>query len=256
MVLVCRKLTPSFEFALISMRANRIPHNILNYSWMIQSIIADGSGIVSIMVVARYMGLREMICYSNVWFIITTAFFINDVWYDTIYKHVNVSAAVGTDEAYYTAGSYVKIGVVGNFLLALPFGIASVIFMPNILTWIGYDEIIASMSQSYAVIAFAANLFDTSSGIIDCVLDIEGHAKFTAVYEFWESLICTPMEFFFIKHYRPNLWQLGIFHIAETVLSTAIYFVITGHLKKWFSNYRSGLRAPIFSEVSVTSFLI
>jgi hypothetical protein len=87
---------------------------------MLQSIIGDGSSIVTVMIISHYMGLREMICYSNVWFVIYTAYLINDAWYDTVYKHVNVSAAAGTEEGYRSGGVYLKIGVIGNFLVALP----------------------------------------------------------------------------------------------------------------------------------------
>ena len=217
---------------------------------MFQSLIADGSSIVSIMIVSHYMGLREMICYSNVWFVVYSVFLINDAWYDTVYKHVNVSAAVGTNEAYHTAGKYVKIAVWGNFIIALPLSIASIVYMPAILTWIGYDESIAAISQSYAAIAVVNNLFDTSTGLIDCVLDIEGHAKFTAIFEFWDSLASTSLEFFFVKNYRPSLFQLGLFHFACDITTTGIYFIITGYFKGWFDSYTEGMRSPINSVVS------
>ena len=217
---------------------------------MIQSIIADGSSIVTVMIISHYMGLRELICYSNVWFVINTVYLINDPWYDTVYKHVNVAAASGTEEGYRSGGLYLKIGVIGNFILALPLSIVSVVYMPTILRWIGYDESIVEISQSYALVAAVNNFFESTTGLIDCVLDIEGHAKFTALYEFWESIICTFVDILFVRIYQPTLWELGLFHLAADVVSTTIYFIITGYYKRWFECYREGLRVPVSSAVS------
>jgi hypothetical protein len=70
----------------------------LGTPWMLQSIITDGSSFATVAFISHYLGLREMICYSNVWFIIYTVYLINDVWFETVYKHVNVTAATRTDE--------------------------------------------------------------------------------------------------------------------------------------------------------------
>ena len=128
--------------------------------------------------------------------------------------------------------------------------------MRAILTWIGYDPSRAAISQSYAIIAVANNMFDSAMGLIDCILDIEGHAKFTAVFEFWDSLASTGLAFYFVKTCRPSLWQLGLFHLASDVITTAIYFIMTGYFKCWFSEYREGLRAPMSSVVSYVFVLI
>ena len=217
---------------------------------MAQSIVSDGSSIVTVALISHYMGLRAMICYSNVWMVVYTVFLINDAWYDTVYKHVNVSASTKTKAGYLSAGLYLKVGVIGNFLMAIPFSILAVLFMPYILRWIGYDEIITEMSTGYALVAVLNNLFDSTTGLIDCVLDIEGHATFTAIFEFWDSIICAFLQYLFMRQYRPNLWQLGLFHLAEDVVFTAIYFFITGFYKRWFQPYREGIRSPLKSSVS------
>lgn len=217
---------------------------------MIQAIIADGSSIITIMIISHYMGLREMICYSNVWFVMYMVYIVNEPWYDTVYKHVNVASAVGTKDGYRLGGLYIKIGVIGDFLVALPLSVAAVAYMPTIFRWIGYDEATAEMSQSYAAIVALNSMFDSTTGLLDCILDIEGHAGFTAAFEFWETLIHFPIEYLFIRWYEPSLWELGIFHFTADLVSTAIYFIMTGYFKRWFASYREGLKAPIRSAVS------
>lgn len=213
-------------------------------------MIADGSSIITVMIISHYMGLREMICYSSVWFVLYTVLLVNDVWYDTVYKHVNVSAASETEEGYRTAAVYLKVGVVGDFVMALPMCAIAVYFMPDILLLIGYDESVAEISLAYGAISAVNCLFDSATGTVDMVLDIGGHASFTAVYEFWESIVSAAIEFFFISRYLPSLWQLGVFHFCLDVLSTVIYFAYTAGYKNWFSDYREGWKASVFEAVS------
>ncbi len=135
------------------------------------------------------MGLAYMICYSNVWFIIGIAHVINDAWYDATYQHVNAAVGLETDEGYKQAGKYVRLGMIGNFLLSVPVSILAVVFMPNIMTFFGYKQLVVDMSQSYAAVSVLNNLLGTTSGFLSFILDIEGHAKFNAIYGFWEALI-------------------------------------------------------------------
>merc|ERR1719491_1206327 len=50
----------------------------LGIPWMFQSVIADGSSIMSVMMISHFLGLKDMLVYSNVWFIIYLAFVVND----------------------------------------------------------------------------------------------------------------------------------------------------------------------------------
>ena len=220
------------------------------YRWMFLSLISTGSSIFTVMIISHYMGLRDMLCYSGVWFVIYLAFVVNDAWYNAIYKHVNVSAALETKEGYAVAGKYIQIGVVGNFLISLPLSVLSVIYMPTIIRWLGYDEAVAEISQGYAAITLANNLIDTTAAIIDCVLDIDGHGKYTAVFELWDTIFSGVLVFGFVREYHPNLLELGVFHFVLDIVATMIYFLITWKRKKWFDSYSEGLFAPIWSMVS------
>ena len=217
---------------------------------MFMSLISNGSSIVTVMIISHYMGLRDMLVYSGVWFVVYLAFVANDAWYNAIYKHVNISAALDSKEGYAVAGRYIQIGVVGNFLISLPLSILALIYMPSIFRWIGYAEAVAEISQGYAAIAFANNLFDSTSSIIDCVLDIEGHAKFTAIFQFWNTIFGTLMAFAFVHQYRPSLFQLGVFNFVLDIVATIVYFLYSSAWKKWFGSYAEGLFTPIRSMVS------
>lgn len=221
---------------------------------MFQSVIADGSSIISVMMISHFLGLKDMLVYSNVWFIIYLAFVMNDAWYNALYKHVNISAALETTDGYTAAGRYVKIGVVGNLVSAIPLSILSIIFIPQILTGIGYHESVALAARPYTAVAIANNLFDTTMGIIDCVLDIEGHAKWGAAFDFWDTIFHLIASFFFLKYVPCTLWMYGLFTFGLTLLSTMVYFWITWKRKDWFDEYKKGLATPFFQLVSQSSW--
>lgn len=96
------------------------------------------------------------------------------------------------------SGTLIKIGMVGNFLLSIPVSILAVICMPGIMTWFGYHESVVDISQSYAAIAVINNLLGTTANLLTFVLDIEGHAKFNAIFEFWEALFSVGLTFLFV----------------------------------------------------------
>lgn len=216
---------------------------------MIQSLIADISGIVTLMIISHYMGLRDMLCYSYVWFIIYLAFVVNDAWYGVIYKHVNISAALYTKEGYEAGGRYIQIGVIGNIILSIPLSVLAIIYIPDVCRWIGYDEDVAAISRSYTIVVVASNLLSTTSSIIDSILDIEGHAKYGAKYDFWSTIFNTSGIFFFMSMYEPTLLELGLFNLLMEIVIGVHYFWICGCRKEWFVAYYEGLYAPIRSMV-------
>ena len=215
---------------------------------MFQSIISEGSSIVTLMMISNLMSLRDLLAYSNVWFMIYLAFVINDAWYNALYKHVNISAALETADGYTAAGRYIKIGMIGNIIIAIPLSVVGVLCMPLILEKMGYDASIAEISQYYTIVAVLNNVFDTTTGIVDCVLDIEGHAKWGAIFDFWDTIFSTVATYFFIVYVSPSLLELGILHFGLSILSTIIYFKMTGR-KGWFEKYRAGMSTPTSSLV-------
>lgn len=204
---------------------------------------------MTLMMISHLMSFRDLLAYSNVWFIIYIAFVINDAWYNALYKHVNISAALDTADGYIAAGRYIKIGVIGNILISIPFSVVAMLYMPSILLKIGYDESVAEISRYYTGVAILNNMFDTTIGIIDCVLDIEGHAKWGAVYDFWDTVFSTIATYYFIIYVSPSLLELGFLHLGLSILSTIIYFKKTDR-KGWFEKYRAGMSTNICSLVS------
>ena len=236
--------------------AHQLLSCLLYLRWMIQSLIADVSSIITLMLISQYMGLRDMLCYSNVWFIIYIAFVVNDAWYGVIYKHVNISAALYTIQGYEAGGRYIQIGVIGNILLSIPLSVLAIIYIPDICRWIGYDEEVAGISRAYTIVAVASNMVSTTSTIVDAVLDIEGHAKYGAVYDFWSTILSTTGVFFFITKFEPTLFELGVFHLTTEIVIGMHYFWICGGRRGWFVPYYEGLYAPVKTMVRHTLYFI
>mmetsp|Transcript_12106 Transcript_12106/g.17668 ORF Transcript_12106/g.17668 Transcript_12106/m.17668 type:complete len:882 (-) Transcript_12106:94-2739(-) len=215
----------------------------LGAPWLVQSLVTYGADIITVIIISHRLGLKYMICYSNVWFIIRIFHVVNDAWYDACYHHVNATIGLETEEGLFLSGTLIKIGMVGNFLLSIPASILAVICMPSIMTWFGYHNSVVDMSQSYAAVAVINNLLGTTANLFTFVLDIEGHAKFNAIFEFWEAFFSVGLTLIFVDIANPNLFQLGIFHLFLDILATAGYLYLTIIRLEWFKGYMSGIAA-------------
>ena len=180
-----------------------------------------------------------MLCYSNVWFIIKLLHIVNDAWYSAVYKYVNIACAQETDEAYVAAGRLISLGMLGNMLISVPFSIISVRFMPEIMEMLGYEESIIDLCQGYALIAVINHLLSSTSDILSSLLELEGYAKFNAVFDFWTSLLDILVVLVFAAWLRPNLLALGICHLVLDMVSTGIYYYLS-FKKGCFEGYKDG----------------
>lgn len=223
--------------------------------WALQSIVSYGEDIATIVIISHFMGLRAMLCYSNVWFIVKLMHLVNDAWYSAIYKYVNIACAQETDEAYESAGRLISLGMIGNVILSIPFSTLTVHFMPDIMRLLGYEDTVVSLSQGYALIAILNRLISSTSDILGSILDLEGYAKFNAVFDFWTSLCDLAVVLIFVSWFRPSLLALGICHLILDILSTGIFYFLTIR-RGCFDGYARGIFActdisPLLSDLRV-----
>jgi MatE. len=195
------------------------------------------------------MGLRAMLCYSNVWFIVKLMHIVNDAWYSAVYKYVNVVCAQETDEAYTSAGRLISLGMIGNIVMSIPFSIITVLFMPDIMKLLGYEESIIDLSQGYALIAVINRLVSSTSDILSSILDLEGYAKFNAVFDFWVSLCDLIVVLIFVVWSQPSLKALGVCHLILDLISTGIFYYMT-FKKGCFECYTRGIFGCLDISVS------
>lgn len=181
-----------------------------------------------------------MLCYSNVWFIVKLMHIVNDAWYSAVYKYINVACAKETNEACISAGRLISLGMMGNVIMSIPFSIITVRFMPDIMELLGYEESIVSLSQGYALIAVINHIVSSTSDILASILDLEGYAKFNAVFDFWTSLCDLIVVFIFVLWWQPSLKALGVCHLILDLISTGIFYYLT-FKKGCFEGYTRGM---------------
>ena len=190
-----------------------------------------------------------MIAYSHIWFIIGILHLLTDAWYNAVYRHVNIYCGLETVEGYTKAGKTVQIGMIGNFIVSLPSSVLAVIFMPSLLQLLGYDQEIVVLAKGYTIIAVISSLLSSTSDILNMVLDLEGYAKMTTVFEFWESLISLLATFIYVAIFRPSLLGLGLFHLILDIIATVIFFYIAFD-RGYYKVFEDGILAPMTSVVS------
>ncbi len=124
------------------------------------------------------------------------------------------------------------------------------------MSWIGYDEEIVDMSKGFAAVASISQISNNFSSLFSSLLEIEGYAKFNAIYDFWDSLVSILLCFIFIFLFRPSLLALGIFHCLLDVSSAIYYMYLTFEKREMFECYHEGIVAPIDFSVSFTRLIL
>ena len=163
------------------------------------------------------------------------------------YKHVNNSIA---DENYNLAGEYLQISIIINMLISVPASIAAVMCMESIMGYYGYNDEVIDMTLSYAVVAALDYVMEGKLDILGTVLDIDGHAKFNAVYGLWESLINIALTITVIVQFRPTLFVLAIYHFAQGLIMNAVYCYIVYYRYGWLNKYLDGIISHSAIQVS------
>jgi hypothetical protein len=118
------------------------------------------------------------------------------------------------------------------------------------MKWIGYDNKIVEMSQSFAAVASVAQIIEYCASTFTSLLEIEGYARFNAIFDFWDATIGLSVSAVFIIFYEPTLLELGLLSLLIDVISTLYYMNLTYKKRKMFDYYKQGLIAPIESSVS------
>lgn len=123
------------------------------------------------------------------------------------------------------------------------------------MNWFGYDDEIVDMSRSFAITAAISQLISLSSESLYSLLEIEGYARFNAVYDFWECVVGLVVSFFFLLM-RPSLFALGVFHLILDIVSTVYFFYLTYEKNDMFDSYIDGPSIKLESSVSIVCFSI
>ena len=128
--------------------------------------------------------------------------------------------------------------------------------MPAIMNWFQYDDEIVDMSRSFACTAAISQLISFSSESLYSLLEIEGYARFNAVYDFWECVVGLTLSFFFIFLIRPSLFALGVFHLILDMVSNVYFLYLTYEKNDMFDSYIDGPIIKLESSVSIACFSI
>jgi O-antigen/teichoic acid export membrane protein len=92
--------------------------------------------------------------------------------------------------------------------------------------------------------------FSSCSEVFSSLLEIEGYARFNALYDFWESIICLLFVFVFVLLFRPGLLAFALFNCCLSVTSVIYYVYLTYEKRGMFDEYMEGMISPLDIKVS------
>ena len=196
------------------------------------------------------MSVAEMIAYSYVWFILGAAHLIPGALYNSLYKHVNNAAALKTDEGYDKAGKYIRICIFINMFFSIPASIGVIVGMDSIMRLYGYGDNMVMLCTDYTAIAAISNFVSYTSSFITLTTDIDGHADFNAMFSLADNIVSIVLSAFVIPICRPTLFQLGLIHMAQDVVSYIVYYYFTWFRNGWHDPYKKGMKTKMTFDVS------
>jgi hypothetical protein len=181
-----------------------------------------------------------MICYTWVWYIIELFHFGSSALFNAIYLHVNNAISLETDEGHFLAGKYLQLAVVGNILICIPASILVVMATSPIMTMVGYGPKVIVTCQKYAVIACLSNLWESTSNMLTIVLDIDGHAKYNAIFDFWDEVFGVVSTLAIVPIFTPSLATLGCIFFIQDIAMTLVFVYLTHTRNRWYDRYIEG----------------
>ena len=206
--------------------------------------------------ISRFLGIDEMITYTYVWYIISILHFPNRALFSSLYHHMNISIAMNNAEGDHLTGEYVQMAIVLNVVSSIPASIIAVAIVPPIMTWIGYGGKVVSSCYYYSMIACVSNMMDNTLSMISIAMDIGGHARFNAIFDFWETVLTIVVTAFVIPLFQPSLFSLGVVYLVQDILMTLIYYGVTCQSFGWFDRYWKGFFSKFdYTLVSKLSLL-
>ena len=126
-------------------------------------------------------------------------------------------------------------------IISVPSSLIAVIYMPKIMGFYGYADGVIDMCQSYAAVAAFHYVSLGSIGMINSLLDIDGHAKFNAVWGLWECVVSVVSTVIVITVFRPSLLGLGIFYFVEECFMNLVYIYFVYNKRGWLDPYIDGM---------------
>ena len=218
----------------------------LSISWSLSNFSYYLSFLVNIVLLSHYLGVAEMICYTWVWYIIELFHIGSSALFNSIYIHVNNAVALENDEGHFLAGKYLHLAMVGNILISIPASILVVMATSPILVMVGYGPKVIATCRKYAAISCLSNLFESTANMATIVLDIDGHAKYNAIFDFWDEIIGTLTTLFIVPIFTPSLSTLGCIFFIQDFAMTLLFFYLTHTRNRWYDRYMEGF----FSSIS------
>ena len=220
--------------------------------WTISNLSYYASFVINIMLLSHYLGIAEMICYTWVWYIVQIFHFGSSALFNAIYLHVNNATSLETDEGNFLAGKYLQLAVVGNILISVPASLLVLIGTGPIMAMVGYGPNVIAVCQKYAVIACLSNLLESTSNMMTIVLDIDGHAKYNAIFDFWDEILGTVTTIIVVPIFTPSLPTLGIIYFIQDFAMVILFGYLTHTRNGWFEPYLGGFTS-LFSYSMVSN---
>lgn len=211
----------------------------LSLPYCTQSLITGVTDMLSVAVIGRLIGTREVSAYVIVNLLVElTSEFVGG-FHEALATLCSQAIGAGNKEL---AGTYVQIVTLLYTIFFIPFMIFWALYMDAVLRWFGFDEETVQIGKHYCYILTVDLLFDGVGEAIHGLLDVGGLEQFSTFIGATEEVLAFLTLLLVALYGRPGP---GLVTVGLIQFTMGIFFLILNvcviYWKGWFLPYSKGM---------------
>jgi Na+-driven multidrug efflux pump len=146
-------------------------------------------------------------------------------------------------------GRYAQLGLIFGTIGSIPGLVIWTFFTKDAVLWFGFDEETANIAQEFAYPFLAATFFHATGEVLDNILEIKGHERFSMWVELGRATIGTLAVFAMAMFGLKDMFLIGI---VQAVLDLFLTILTVTYVlyKGWLDDFWEGLAQTSGLKVS------
>jgi multidrug resistance protein, MATE family len=202
-----------------------------------QALFSSILSILTVSVIAKFMGTRDVTIYVVVDMIVQfTGEFVGGFNYALT---TLCSQAAGANQNK-LCGQYVQMAILLYVLFSLPFMFLWWSHTDTVVLWLGFDEESAIIAQEFARVYVFSILVQGVSNTVHALLDVIELENYSTVVGISQEIVTFVTILQVALFFEPGLSDIALIHLGIGLLFLGLNIVFIG-IKGWFKPYLSGI---------------
>ncbi len=141
--------------------------------------------------------------------------------------------------------------IIIEVLISIPVSLLVVYGMGPILRLYGFNDDMLKLCHGYGTVLVVQNVMETTMSFLSIRAHMYGNADFNSKYLFFDSLVDAALSAVFITLFSPSILHLGLFHLAQEIVSTLFFYYLTCYKWDRYEDYKGGMKFGAIYDVRI-----